>query len=248
MIRQLFICCLAGGWLDRGRVGDTDALTVRTDVDEGLWVRQLILVVLGATLVVACSGPAGSSDVAIPSSSASESASTTVWPSTTPSPGAPPRQAVTTFQVAPSQELVSRWAITPADGEGGAPRAEFSYELTRGIGLEDALIVSNLGGIELELMLYPASQQVDDDGQLVLSGPDDIDSGIANWIQLPVAKVMLPPQNQVTVPFVLTVPEDAAPGLHSGAVVASATSSGDDDVKLERRTAARIFVSIPVPK
>jgi hypothetical protein len=71
---------------------------------------------------------------------------------------------------------------------------------------------------------------------------------VGTWLTLAQENVSVAPGKQTTLPFMLKVPRDAAPGDHVGAVVASSPTQGTgahgEILTVDRRTGTRLYVRV----
>ncbi|UKY50631.1 hypothetical protein [Streptomyces inhibens] len=102
------------------------------------------------------------------------------------------------------------WSAAPAPGDGAGPSAQdrpyFYLEGAPGTVMNDRLSLSNPTGRAVTVRLHSS------------------DSGA--WIALAAKEVKVPPRTRASVPFTVTVPRDAAPGGHPGALIATSGGKG----------------------
>lgn len=94
--------------------------------------------------------------------------------------------------------------VAPADTGFGAGRPGYGYTLNPGGQVQDGVVVANTGTAPLQVTLRA----------------DGLD-----WVSLDRAAVSVPAGGSVEVPFAVALPQDAAPGDHVGAIVASGGGS-----------------------
>lgn len=113
------------------------------------------------------------------------------------------------------------WAADdPADPAWTAGRPYIYLEGPPGTVLEDRLSVTNPGAKPLTVRLRPADAYNTEDGAFaVRDARRSKDTG--TWITLAADRVTIPPRTRAEVPFSVTVPADALPGDHPGAIMAS---------------------------
>ncbi|TVL88177.1 hypothetical protein [Streptomyces sp. SAJ15] len=153
-----------------------------------------------------------------------------------PTPGA---SAPTPGAAAPAPGASGDWTAAPASGgsvpgRGGA-RSYVYLEGGPGAVLEDALTLTNHGDRPRTIRL-----RVTGPGRGSGAGPAS-----GSWPALAAREVRLPPRTRAEVPFTVTVPADAAPGDHSGAVLASA-GGHTTQVRLRLRVAGRPLAALSV--
>ncbi len=154
----------------------------------------------------------------------------------------------------PDVQIVERFAITPAganDPNSISNRPEFSYTGDGGSVIEDAITVFNLGNNTLNFGLYGTDAQNDEAGAFSLLGADEEPTDVGSWIQLAQETVTVDPGMAATIPFTVTIPDDATPGDHVGAVVASSPTLGETAdgsfLEIDRRTSTRLYLRVDGP-
>ncbi|MFF8658223.1 COG1470 family protein [Streptomyces huasconensis] len=119
------------------------------------------------------------------------------------------------------------WSVAPSTGDGPrAPkdgRPAFYAEGAPGTVLRDTVSVSNPGPKPRTVSLRGADVGAGDTGSGALSvaSAKERPTETGAWIRLARRRVEVPPRTRAEVPFTVTVPEDAVPGDHPGAIVAS---------------------------
>ncbi len=151
-------------------------------------------------------------------------------------------------------EIVHSWALAPAGSEDpteAGNRPNLSYVADAGAVIEDAVTLYNYGNEQLTFRVYATDAFNTADGQVGLLPGTESPTDVGSWITSAQEFVTVAPGGQATMPITLTIPDDATPGDHTGAVLASneAQSAGPDGdtVKLDRRTGTRLFVRVNGP-
>ena len=154
----------------------------------------------------------------------------------------------------PSTEFVQSWTLTAGGGPDGSDigsRPNLTYQLAPGAVIEDSVVVFNLGNLPMLFRVYATDAFNNDSGDFDLIPGDEAPSDAGAWIDLVQTDITLQPGQQATIPFTLTVPTDARPGDHVGAIVAANTTSADSGggqvVDVERRTGTRLYVQVDGP-
>jgi hypothetical protein len=154
----------------------------------------------------------------------------------------------------PDVQLVERFAITPVganDPNGVSNRPEFSYTGEGGSVIDDAVTVFNLGNNTLNFGLYGTDARNDESGAFSLIGAEEAPTDVGSWIELSQDTVTVDPGMAATIPFTLTIPDDATPGDHIGAVVASSPTVGETAdgsfLEIDRRTSTRLYLRVDGP-
>jgi hypothetical protein len=137
------------------------------------------------------------------------------------------------------------WSVTPADNRQGAGRANYGYAVEPGDRISDALVVTNRSAAPLQLSLYGTDAFTTPSGHIDLLTADDPATGLGTWLTFRRGTLDLEPGESAEVPFTLRVPDDAAPGDHSGGVVTALTQRvGDSAVTVDRRLALRVHARV----
>ncbi len=151
-------------------------------------------------------------------------------------------------------EFVQSWTLTAGGGADGSEigsRPNLTYQLAPGAVIEDSVVVFNLGNLPMLFRVYATDAFNNDSGDFDLITGDEAPVDAGAWIDLVQDEIALEPGQQATIPFTLTVPTDARPGDHVGAIVASNTTSADSGggqvVDVERRTGTRLYVQVDGP-
>ncbi len=151
-------------------------------------------------------------------------------------------------------EIIESWALAPAgstDVDGAGNRPELSYVADQGAVIEDAVTLFNYGTVQLTFRVYSTDAFNNDEGQFDLLPGDQEPTDVGSWVTFPQEMVTVPAGQQVTMPITITVPVDAEPGDHAGAVLASSPTLGTgeqgDVVTLDRRTGTRMYLRVNGP-
>ena len=155
--------------------------------------------------------------------------------------------------VAPG-EVVHSWALAPAgsnevNGNGG--RADLSYTADPGSTIDDAVTLYNFGTEQLTFRVYATDAFNNVDGTFDLLPGDQEPTDVGSWVGVEQELISVPPGQQATIPIMVTIPPDAAPGDHVGGVVASSPTFGPgptgDLVEVDRRIGTRLYVRVNGP-
>jgi hypothetical protein len=151
--------------------------------------------------------------------------------------------ATTTPSYAAGDEIA--WAVRTASNDFGDERQNYSYTVEPGGSVEDGLVVVNHGTEPLDLAVYAADGFTTEAGQLDLDTADKDPRGVGAWVRPGQESVRLDPEQEVTVPFTLTVPENATPGDHVGGIITSLSQPGaEPGITVDRRLAVRIRLRV----
>ncbi|MEU9699833.1 DUF916 domain-containing protein [Streptomyces sp. NPDC047981] len=143
------------------------------------------------------------------------------------------------------------WAVYPAASQLGS-RPYFYLSADPGTTLKDQVTVANKTGAPLTFRLYGAdAYNTERDGGFAVRTSQEKQTGAGAWIKPERSRVTVPPRSAVTVPYTLTVPEDAEPGDHPGAVVALderiEAGTGSVAVGVQRAVGARVYLRVNGP-
>ncbi|MFF2776587.1 WxL protein peptidoglycan domain-containing protein [Streptomyces sp. NPDC058052] len=143
------------------------------------------------------------------------------------------------------------WAVYPAAARLGE-RPYFFLTADPGTTLRDKVTVTNKTAAPLTFRLYGAdAYNTERDGGFALRTLKERQTGAGAWIKPGRTTVTVPPRSAVTVPFTLTVPADADPGDHPGAVVALderiTPGGGSVAMGIQRAVGARVYLKVSGP-
>jgi hypothetical protein len=140
-------------------------------------------------------------------------------------------------ETAAAQEAT--WSVVTADNDFGADRDNYGYTVDPGGRLDDGLVITNPGPSPLDLAVYAADAFTTDDGRLDLRPRNTTATGVGAWVHPNQEHITVPSGQSVSVPFIVTVPQDAATGDHMGGIVTALTQNG-----VERRVGLRIRLRV----
>lgn len=192
--------------------------------------RGLVLAALVAVLAVAVPVAPAAASVLVP----------TAAPAAASAP--PP---VSGFAQTAADPQGAAWALETVDNAHGVGRGNYAYDVEPGDVIEDSLLVTNTGGVALDLGVYAADAYTTPEGVLDLRLADEpkVDSGA--WIALGTSSAVLQPGQSAEVPFVISVPVDARPGDHPGGIVTSSVSStAGETLAVDRRLGIRVHLRV----
>jgi len=170
-------------------------------------------------------------------------------------PGAARAAAARPVTFQPSATLTAReeprWSVQPSSRKGPTGKNHFVYDLSPGEQIIDYVGISNLGKEPLTLDTYATDAFNTEDGAFALLPTGQDPRGVGAWIRLPQRSYTVAPGKRLDVPFTLQVPANAEPGDHPGAVVTamSVTATGKEgqQVTIERRIGARVYLRVSGP-
>lgn len=144
------------------------------------------------------------------------------------------------------------WAVEPSGPQGPNNRDFFIYSLKAGQGLRDTVGITNSTDQPLTFKVYARDAfSAPGDGAFGVGAESETPDGVGSWVKLPdeAALLTVAPGTRTDVPFSITVPPDAEPGDHAGAIVAALQtplqqSQEGSGLNVQQRIAARIYVRV----
>ncbi len=112
-----------------------------------------------------------------------------------------------------------QFGIRPANPDP-ANGGYFVLKAQLGQSIDDAIVVANPGTVPIAVSLYPVDAMSGQNGGAVYLGNNDPRKDVGAWITLETNHVDVPPQQQATVKFTVTVPRDTRAGQHLGGIAA----------------------------
>jgi hypothetical protein len=111
--------------------------------------------------------------------------------------------------------------------------------------VRDAVRIENRGSEPLDLVMYPADAAIIEDGAFTVESLEAADQGIAGWVSLERTRLILDPGKRARVDFAVEVPEGAAPGDYTGALVARTARPLDrDGILTHLAVGARLYFTV----
>lgn len=155
--------------------------------------------------------------------------------------------AVLTFavpaQAADGDEVT--WTVRTASNNLGAERTNYTYTVDPGGSVSDAVTIANHGDEPLDLKVYAADGFTSDDGQLSLLVGGEPSHAIGSWIVPQQDTVTVAAGETISVPFTLSIPENATPGDYAGGVVTSLSApEAQNGVTVDRRLGIRVNLRV----
>jgi hypothetical protein len=138
------------------------------------------------------------------------------------------------------------WTVQTAADNFGADRQDYAYTINPGGQVEDGIVVVNHGTTPLHLALHAADGVTSRAGALDLVTTDATSSGVGAWVHLNRDDVTVPAGESVEVPFVITLPDDAAPGDYAGGIVTSLAQAGEVGIRIRLRVGGALKPSLSV--
>lgn len=136
------------------------------------------------------------------------------------------------------------WSLTPASQEDEDDRVSFRFDVPPGESVEDAVELTNFSAQEATFTLEAADGIVSDAGVFDILPPGQENEAAGQWIELDQQEVTIPADETVTVPFTLTVPENATPGDQPAGIAAAVSTGDSEDVSMVSRVGTRIHLRV----
>ena len=158
--------------------------------------------------------------------------------------------ALVVIPVTPAAADDIGWSVQPANSATGT-RSYFGYELAPGEQLTDTVRVTNRAATPTTFTVYGTDAYTTVDGGFDLLAAKTPPRDIGSWIALAAKAYTVPGNGHLDIPFRLAVPTNASPGDHAGGVIASVvtpgTSGDGQQVNIDRRVAARVYLRVSGP-
>ncbi|MEU1509614.1 DUF916 domain-containing protein [Kitasatospora sp. NPDC005748] len=139
------------------------------------------------------------------------------------------------------------WSVKPADSVI-TPRAAFQLSAQPGATFTDRAVVTNTTDGPLTLHLYVAdAYNTERDGGLAVRGREEAQHDVGAWGKPERDVVTVPARSALPVGLTLTVPADASPGDHVGALVAvddRVPTAAGSFIGIQRGVGARIYLRV----
>lgn len=146
------------------------------------------------------------------------------------------------------------FAVQPSGPNGPGGRDYFIYDLAPGEVFGDTVAVSNLGDEPIRFVLYATDAfNTSDSAAFTLLREEEEPTDVGSWIQLAAPEYEVPAGQRIDVPFSVSVPRDASPGDHVGAIVAQPVTAspqpGEDELSFDIRfrIGARVYLRVEGP-
>lgn len=166
--------------------------------------------------------------------------------SISPAAVTPPSDSVPADETAPPD--AGAFAVRPYSADSVGGRDYFIYTLKTGTVYGDKVTVSNDSDQEATYAVYATDAVNTNDGSFSLLREEDKPKDVGSWVELGATQYTLKPHTEVTIPFSVTVPNDAISGDHVGAIVAQkiadASNPNGIGLNVRVRVGARLYVRI----
>lgn len=137
------------------------------------------------------------------------------------------------------------WTVRTASNDFGAERTSYEYAVSPGGTIKDALVIANNGNETLDLGFYAADGFTTDSGQFDLVAGGETSTGVGAWVTSKKDRVTVKAGKTVSVPFTLTVPDNATPGDYAGGIVTSLVQPDDEaQINVDRRLGIKLSLRV----
>ena len=147
----------------------------------------------------------------------------------------------------------AEFAVQPSGPDGPGDRDWFIYTLDPGDVFGDTVAISNLSDHPIRFHIYPTDAvSVADSAGFAALKDTETPVDVGTWIKLAADEYTVEPGKRIDVPFSITVPEDAEPGDHAGAILAVDADDAETVDRTEEGTSfdvlnrlgARVYVRV----
>jgi LysM repeat protein len=130
-----------------------------------------------------------------------------------------------------------------------ASTRQFSFELNPGESAMGNVIIHNIDEENTTFELYGADGTQTNLGTLALVLKSVEQRHIGAWVKFEESPITLGPDEKITVPFSIEIPQTATPGTYSGGIAAEIIKNNNkSSVSTSARNVIKLFVSIPGDK
>jgi hypothetical protein len=120
-----------------------------------------------------------------------------------------------------ADDAAPQFGIRPANpGADPASSGYFILKAQPGATLRDAVVIANPGTVPVKMILYPVDAATGQNGGAVYMTNNEPRKDVGAWITLEQTTVDVPPQQQATVGFTISVPPETRAGQHLGGIAA----------------------------
>lgn len=145
------------------------------------------------------------------------------------------------------------FAVQPSSPDGPGGRDYFVYTLSPGQTFGDTVAVSNFSDQPVTFLLYPTDAfNTEGEAAFALLREEEEPTDVGTWIELAADQYTIEPQSTANIPFSITVPPDASPGDHAGAIVAQPVPTPGQPTEgfsfeVRQRIGARVYARVDGP-
>jgi hypothetical protein len=137
------------------------------------------------------------------------------------------------------------WTVRTESNDFGSDRTNYGYTIDPGGTVTDGIVVANHGQEPVDLKVYAADGFTSDDGALSLVVAGEESKAVGAWITPGQETLTLGPGETASIPFTVSIPDNATPGDYAGGIVTSLTvPDADTGVNVDRRLGIRVNLRV----
>ena len=119
-----------------------------------------------------------------------------------------------------------------------------------GVTKKDSVTVLNNGSEAITLKVYAADSLKTSQGGFALANEDAPKTGLGSWVALSASEITLGPNEKKTIPFTISIPQQAPKGEYSGGIIFQETkpqqlSNNGIGINVISRVGVRIYETVP---
>ena len=137
------------------------------------------------------------------------------------------------------------WTVRTESNNFGADRTSYGYTIDPGGSITDGIVVANHGQEPVDLAVYAADGFTSEDGALSLVVAGEESTAVGAWITPDQDSVTVAPGETASIPFTVSIPDNATPGDYAGGIVTSLTvPDAETGVNVDRRLGIRVNLRV----
>ncbi|MGN6218622.1 MAG: WxL protein peptidoglycan domain-containing protein [Microbacterium sp.] len=137
------------------------------------------------------------------------------------------------------------WTVRTESNDFGSDRTNYGYTIDPGGTVTDGIVVANHGQEPVDLKVYAADGFTSDDGALSLVVAGEESKAVGAWITPGQETLTLGPGETASIPFTVSIPDNATPGDYAGGIVTSLTvPDAQTGVNVDRRLGIRVNLRV----
>lgn len=137
------------------------------------------------------------------------------------------------------------WTVRTESNNFGSDRTSYGYTIDPGGSVTDGIVVANRGQEPVDLAVYAADGFTSEEGALSLVVAGEQSTAVGTWIAPEQTSVTLAPGETASIPFTVSIPDDATPGDYAGGIVTSLTvPDAETGVNVDRRLGIRVDLRV----
>ncbi len=142
-----------------------------------------------------------------------------------------------------------QWSVFPVQPRGRQDRVAYFLEVAAGQTYKDAVTIRNKLDRPIFLELRTADAMNAQAGGFAPRRPGEPNTGVGSWVKLPTKSVNIAAKATITIPLIMTVPRNATPGDHVGAILAldptvRGTAAGGTQIGATYEVGARVYARV----